>query len=71
VQAVTAGNLVASGTPQQITRLARIPDREPYMSGRKKIPVRPHRRETNGKPSPFWAHTKNNLKHLDVTCPAR
>src|SRR5450432_1212793 len=62
------GNLVASGTPQQITdSLESLTGA--YMSGRKKIPVRVHRRQTNGKAITILGAHENNLKHLDVTFP--
>jgi excinuclease ABC subunit A len=62
------GNLVASGTPQQITdSLESLTGA--YMSGRKKIPVRAHRRQTNGKAITILGAHENNLKHLDVTFP--
>jgi excinuclease ABC subunit A len=60
--------LAASGTPQQITdSLESLTGA--YMSGRKKIPVRPHRRQTNGKAITILGAHENNLKHLDVTFP--
>jgi excinuclease ABC subunit A len=62
------GNLVASGTPQQITdSLESLTGA--YMSGRKKIPIRAHRRQTNGKAITILGAHENNLKHLDVTFP--
>jgi excinuclease ABC subunit A len=62
------GNLVASGTPQQITdSLESLTGA--YMSGRKKIPVRAQRRQTNGKAITILGAHENNLKHLDVTFP--
>ena len=62
------GNLVASGTPQQITdSLESLTGA--YMSGRKKIPVRAHRRQTNGKAITILGAHENNLKNLDVTFP--
>ena len=62
------GNLVASGTPQQITdSLESLTGA--YMSGRKRIPVRAQRRQANGKAIAILGAHENNLKNLDVTFP--
>jgi excinuclease ABC subunit A len=62
------GELVASGTPQQITdSLASLTGA--YMSGRKQIPMLAQRRQTNGKAIGILGASENNLKNLDVSFP--
>ena len=62
------GNLVASGTPQQIIDSADSLTGA-YMSGRKRIPVLAQRRAANGKAITILGARENNLKNLDVTFP--
>jgi excinuclease ABC subunit A len=62
------GKLVAQGTPAQIEK-SEDSLTGAYISGRKKIAMLPHRRQSNtGAITILGAH-ENNLKNLDVTFP--
>jgi excinuclease ABC subunit A len=62
------GEVVAAGTPEQIAE-------EPasltgqYISGRRRIDVRPERRQPNGAAIAILGAHENNLKNLDVSFP--
>jgi excinuclease ABC subunit A len=62
------GNVIATGTPQQIMK-----DKQSltgaYLSGRKRIPVPKERRKGNGKTITIKAAHENNLKNIDVDIP--
>jgi excinuclease ABC subunit A len=62
------GDLVASGTPEEITRVPESLTGN-YISGRKQIPMRAGRRQPNGKALVVLGARENNLKNLDVTFP--
>jgi excinuclease ABC subunit A len=62
------GELVASGTPKEITRVERSLTGQ-YISGQKQIPVRPEPRQANGNEITILGAHQNNLKNLDVTFP--
>jgi len=62
------GELVAHGTPQEITE---VPESltGAYISGRTQIEMLPERRKTNGAGITILGARENNLKNLDVTFP--
>src|ERR1700693_3242356 len=62
------GNLVASGTPEDIVR---VPESltGAYISGRAQIDMRSQRRHPNGTGIAILGARENNLKNLDVTFP--
>ncbi len=62
------GNLVASGTPEDIVR---VPESltGAYISGRAQIDMRAQRRHPNGTGIAILGARENNLKNLDVTFP--
>ena len=62
------GNLVASGTPDQIVK---VPESLTggYMSGKLQIEMRPERRHTNGNAIAVLGARENNLKNIDVPFP--
>ena len=62
------GNLVASGTPEDIVR---VPESltGAYISGRAQIDMRAQRRHPNGTGIAILGARENNLKSLDVTFP--
>jgi excinuclease ABC subunit A len=62
------GELVASGTPQQIEAEPRSLTGQ-YISGAKQVAYRYGRRVPNGKAIAILGATQNNLKHLDVSFP--
>jgi excinuclease ABC subunit A len=62
------GELVACGTPEEITRVPASLTGA-YVSGRKQIPMQPQRRQPNGKALVILGARENNLKNLDVTFP--
>ena len=62
------GEVVASGTPQQIEAEPRSLTGQ-YISGHKQISYRHARRQTNGKAITILGARENNLKHLDVGFP--
>ncbi len=62
------GEVVASGTPQQIEETPGSLTGQ-YISGQKQITYRYARRQPNGKAITILAARENNLKNLDVTFP--
>jgi excinuclease ABC subunit A len=62
------GELVAAGTAEEIMR-AEGSLTGAYMSGRKRIPMRPERRAVNGKAITILGARENNLKNLDASFP--
>src|ERR1700751_2380664 len=62
------GEVVAHGTPEQITR---VPESltGAYMSGHARIEMRAERRQVNGAAITILGARENNLKNLDVTFP--
>ncbi len=62
------GELVASGTPDEITRADRSLTGK-YMSGEMQIPVRPEPRQANGHAITVLGARENNLKSIDVAFP--
>jgi excinuclease ABC subunit A len=62
------GELVAAGTAEEITQSERSLTGA-YMSGRKRIPMRPERRAVNGKAITILGARENNLKNLDASFP--
>jgi len=62
------GELVASGTPAEISEVAESLTGQ-YISGRKKIPIRYERRQTNGHSITILGARENNLKSVDVSFP--
>src|SRR5437588_10665881 len=62
------GELVAHGTPEQITR---VPDSltGAYIAGKTKIEMRPERRHVNGAAIAVLGARENNLKNIDVVFP--
>jgi excinuclease ABC subunit A len=62
------GELVASGTPEEITRVERSLTGK-YMSGEMRIPVRPEPRQANGHAITVLGARENNLKNIDVGFP--
>ncbi|HEL0696600.1 excinuclease ABC subunit UvrA [Streptococcus equi] len=62
------GQIVASGTPQQVTRHKRSITGQ-YLSGRKSIPVPLERRAGNGRFIDIKGAAQNNLQNLDVRFP--
>jgi excinuclease ABC subunit A len=62
------GELVASGTPEEIMEVPRSLTGA-YISGRVQIEMRPERRQTNGAGITILGARENNLKNLDVTFP--
>jgi len=62
------GELVASGTPQEIIHAPGSLTGQ-YISGQKQIPHRPERRHTNGNAVSVVGARENNLKSLDVSFP--
>src|SRR6516162_6370828 len=62
------GELVASGTPQQIEAEPRSLTGQ-YISGEKQITYRYARRQPNGKAITILGAHQNNLKNLDVSFP--
>ncbi len=62
------GEVVASGTPQEIMRTAESLTGQ-YIAGSRQIPQRPERRHTNGNAVVVLGARENNLKNLDVPFP--
>ena len=62
------GELVASGTPEQIEAVPRSLTGQ-YISGQKRVTDRHQRRSPNGKAITILGARENNLKNLDVTFP--
>src|SRR5271165_7100663 len=62
------GELVASGTPQQIEAEPRSLTGQ-YLSGEKQVTYRYARRQPNGKAITILGAHENNLKNLDVSFP--
>jgi excinuclease ABC subunit A len=62
------GELVASGTPEQIEAVPRSLTGQ-YISGQKRVTDRHLRRSPNGKAITILGARENNLKSLDVTFP--
>ncbi|HEL1218598.1 TPA: excinuclease ABC subunit UvrA [Streptococcus equi subsp. zooepidemicus] len=62
------GQIVASGTPQQVARHKRSITGQ-YLSGRKSIPVPLERRAGNGRFIDIKGAAQNNLQNLDVRFP--
>ncbi|HEL1286122.1 TPA: excinuclease ABC subunit UvrA [Streptococcus equi subsp. zooepidemicus] len=62
------GQIVASGTPQQVARHKRSVTGQ-YLSGRKSIPVPLERRAGNGHYIDIKGAAQNNLQNLDVRFP--
>ncbi|HEL0318935.1 TPA: excinuclease ABC subunit UvrA [Streptococcus equi subsp. zooepidemicus] len=62
------GQIVASGTPQQVARHKRSITGQ-YLSGRKSIPVPLERRAGNGRYIDIKGAAQNNLQNLDVRFP--
>ncbi len=62
------GQIVASGTPQQVSRHKRSITGQ-YLSGRKSIPVPLERRAGNGRFIDIKGAAQNNLQNLDVRFP--
>jgi excinuclease ABC subunit A len=62
------GDLVAHGTPEEITR---VPESltGAYISGRARIEMRPERRRVNGNTITVLGARENNLKNIDVAFP--
>src|SRR5437588_2453543 len=62
------GQLVAHGTPEQITR---VPESltGAYIAGKTKIEMRPERRHVNGAAIAVLGARENNLKNIDVVFP--
>lgn len=62
------GEVVASGTPQQIESFPRSLTGQ-YISGEKQVMYRYARRQTNGKAITILGARENNLKQVDVAFP--
>ena len=62
------GEVVASGTPQQIESFPRSLTGQ-YISGEKQVMYRYARRQTNGKAITILGARENNLKQIDVSFP--
>jgi len=62
------GELVASGTPQEVMHVADSLTGQ-YISGKKKIEMLPERRHPNGAAITVLGARENNLKNLDVAFP--
>jgi excinuclease ABC subunit A len=62
------GEVVAHGTPEQITNAAGSLTGA-YIAGKTKIEMRPERRRVNGAAITVLGARENNLKHVDVTFP--
>src|SRR5271165_1259266 len=62
------GEVVASGTPQQIESFPRSLTGQ-YISGKKQVMYRFARRQTNGKAITILGAHENNLKQIDVSFP--
>ncbi|HZP16485.1 MAG TPA: excinuclease ABC subunit UvrA [Terriglobales bacterium] len=62
------GELVAHGTPEDITRVPQSLTGA-YISGRTRIDMRPERRRVNGSAVTVLGARENNLKSIDVTFP--
>ncbi len=62
------GRVVATGTPEQIMK-NKASLTGAYLSGRKRIPVPPQRRDGNGKQLIIKGARENNLKNIDVAIP--
>ena len=62
------GELVASGTPEEIARSEGSLTGQ-YISGRKQIPVRPEPRQANGHNITVLGARENNLKTIDAVFP--
>ncbi len=62
------GELVASGTPEQIEAVPRSLTGQ-YISGQKRVTDRHQRRSPNGNAITILGARENNLKNLDVTFP--
>jgi len=62
------GEVVAHGTPEQITQ---VPESltGAYIAGKTKIAMRPERRRVNGAAITVLGARENNLKNVDVTFP--
>jgi excinuclease ABC subunit A len=62
------GEVVARGTPQEITQ---VPESltGAYISGEKRIDMRPERRKVNGSAVTILGARENNLKNIDVAFP--
>jgi len=62
------GELVASGTPEEIMKSERSLTGK-YIAGEVQIEMLPERRHVNGKAITILSATENNLKHVDATFP--
>jgi excinuclease ABC subunit A len=62
------GEVVASGTPEQITQAPRSLTGQ-YISGQKQVIFRPEPRHVNGAAVAVLGARENNLKNLDVSFP--
>ncbi len=62
------GEVVASGTPEQIETFPRSLTGQ-YISGEKQVMYRFARRQTNGKAITILGARENNLKHIDANFP--
>jgi excinuclease ABC subunit A len=62
------GDVVAHGTPEQITTVAESLTGA-YIAGRTRIDMRPERRKVNGSAVTVLGARENNLKNIDVTFP--
>lgn len=62
------GDVVARGTPEEITR---VPESltGAYISGEKRIDMRPERRKVNGSAITVLGARENNLRNVDVAFP--
>ena len=62
------GQVVFAGTPDEILKCDESITGQ-YLSGKKVIPIPPHRREGNGKYLTVRGAAENNLNHIDVSFP--
>jgi excinuclease ABC subunit A len=62
------GDVVAYGTPEQITRVPQSLTGA-YISGQRRIDMRTERRPVNGSAIAVLGARENNLKHVDVSFP--
>ena len=65
---VHGGEIVAAGTPEEVMNTPGSITGD-YLSGRRKIPVPEHRRESNGKHLKIFGARENNLRGVDVDIP--
>ncbi len=65
---VCGGEVVASGTPEQIKKNKKSVTGD-FLSGRRKIPIPEKRREGNGKSVKILGASEHNLKNIDVEIP--